>query len=648
MAAPKKYTDRDGKVFYGFESEADLKAYVSSESSKTNLDRSTSTGGMKIGAGMQGMLENFAKERKAMDLQVQDIYRYGKMVTGGAIKKRQEAFSDVIDILTLTDEIRQNIVKSFGIGGGLMDDFVATTVYAAQEFEGFALTANDAFEVLSSTVQELGRNIAIPPSALADLTKLEYLYEGLDAGQLVGEFDKIGMGSKAAADATVDAIQGAQSMGAVTSKFLPAVTKEIEKINTYGFKNGVDGLAKMVAESQILGLNFGEVISLADKLYSPEAAVELAAELQMIGGAANEMLDPFQLMYMAQNDVDGLKDSIIETAQSAVQFNNETGQFEIGSPESRMRLKAQAEAMGMDFQDLANSAIKAKKRTAAITELGQFAALSKEDKELIASMADIGEGGEFELTLGDETIDFGDLEERMREDTSLLSKIQEQSSKAQLSTDEQMVSTLDDQYTISQSINSEVAAIQNILTEAAASGSFGITAKELALANKELIAGEMEATFSKSDTIKGIKGFIQSNTFLDPAAMELADVADEPPTSGSDFIIRPGGHLKTFSEGSMALATHPEDTLIGGTNLFQETTNRISNMSNNMTTNTAGGSNTKNINVKVSFDKPLTMSLDGQLSNLKLTARQVERAMEGTGFIQSLVNKTFQADGPVG
>ncbi len=42
------------------------------------------------------------------------------------------------------------------------------------------------------------------------------------------------------------------------------------------------------------------------------------------------------------------------------------------------------------------------------------------------------------------------------------------------------------------------------------------------------------------------------------------------------------------------------------------------------------------------------MSLDGQLSNLKLTPRQVERAMEGTGFIQSLVNKTFQADGPVG
>ncbi len=646
MAGPKKYTDVNGNEFYGFETEADLRAYVSAESSRTSLDRGTSSGGETIGVGMKGMLENMAKERKAMDMAVEDIYRYGNLATGGIIQKRQEAFADVIDILTLTDEIRQNIVKSFGVGGGLMDDFVATTVYAAQEFEGFALTANDAFEVLSSTVQELGRNIAIPPSALADLTKLEFLYEGLDAGQLVAEFDKIGMGTQAAAESTVDAIQGAQSLGAVTSKFLPAVTKEIEKINTYGFKNGVDGLAKMVAESQILGLNFGEVISLADKLYSPEAAVELAAELQMIGGAANEMLDPFQLMYMAQNDVEGLKDAIVETAESAVQFNNETGQFEIGSPESRMRLKAQAEAMGMSFQDLANSAIKAKKRTAAITELGQFAGLNEKDRELIASMADIGEGGEFQLTLGDETINFDDLEERMRQDTSLLTKIQEQSSKEQLSVDEQMNKTLDDQYTISQSINAEVAQIQNILTEAAASGAFGITAKELALANKELVQGELSGLID-DNLMQGIKGFVQSDAFLDPAQMAELDELDNP-SNANDFVIRPGGDLRRFSEGSLSLATNPKDTIVGGTNLFQETTNRISNMSNLMTTNNMGGRNTDTINVRVSFDKPLTMSLDGQLSNMKLSASQVERAMESTGFIQNLINKTFQANGPVG
>ena len=251
---------------------------------------------------------------------------------------------------------------------------------------------------------------------------------------------------------------------------------------------------------------------------------------------------------------------------------------------------------------------------------------------------------EFQLTLGDETINFDDLEERMRQDTSLLSKIQEQSSMEQLSSDEQMNKTLDDQYTISQSINAEVAQIQNILTEAAASGAFGITAQELAMANKELVQGELSGLID-DNVMQGIKGFVQSDAFLDPTKMaEL----DDNPTHGNDFVIRPGGDLRRFSEGSLSLATNPKDTILGGTNLFQETTNRISNMSNLMTTNNMGGRNTETINVRVSFDKPLSMSLDGQLSNMKLSARQVERAMEGTGFIQSLLNKTFQANGPVG
>ena len=168
MAGPKKYEDKNGKTFYGFESEADLKTYVKTENADS-FGAGTSSGAVEIGAGLQGLFENMAKERKAMDMQLSDVIRYTKQTAGGAVVNRKETFSDLMDILTLTDDIRQNIVKGFGLGGGLMDDFVATTVYAAQEFEGFALTANDAFEVLESTVQELGRTIAIPPSALADL-----------------------------------------------------------------------------------------------------------------------------------------------------------------------------------------------------------------------------------------------------------------------------------------------------------------------------------------------------------------------------------------------------------------------------------------------------------------------------------------------
>ena len=109
-----------------------------------------------------------------------------------------------------------------------------------------------------------------------------------------------------------------------------------------------------------------------------------------------------------------------------------------------------------------------------------------------------------------------------------------------------MVSTLDDQYTISQAINAEVAAIQNILTEAAASGKLGMTAKEYALAQKELIGGKIAGAMGNKESIdnviKGFKGFIQSDTFMDPDKMADADDAEV----GNDFIIRPGGDLEKW------------------------------------------------------------------------------------------------------
>ena len=56
--------------------------------------------------------------------------------------------------------------------------------------------------------------------------------------------------------------------------------------------------------------------------------------------------------YMAQNDVEGLMLALQKTAETAVTFNKETGEFGI-SPGERMRLKALAEATGQDYENLA-------------------------------------------------------------------------------------------------------------------------------------------------------------------------------------------------------------------------------------------------------------------------------------------------------
>ena len=84
-----------------------------------------------------------------------------------------------------------------------------------------------------------------------------------------------------------------------TGQFLKTVGDNVKLINSYNFRNGVEGFTNMVARSQALRINMADVTSLAGKLLDPSEAINLAAEFQMLGGAVGALADPFQLMNMA-------------------------------------------------------------------------------------------------------------------------------------------------------------------------------------------------------------------------------------------------------------------------------------------------------------------------------------------------------------
>ena len=198
------------------------------------------------------------------------------------------------------------------------------------------------------------------------MVKIDSLFGEVSA-DFVANFDKIGSGAYQATQAIQNTVLVAQNMGLTVSTLLPEVEKNISKINTYGFKDGVAGLTQMVAQGQRLGLTMDEVLKVSDKAFTPEGAIDMAAQLQMIGGAAGELLDPFQLMYMAQNDVEGLQDAIVKSTESAVTFNEETGEFGL-TPSDRMRLQKTADAMGISYDTLAETAIRNAKRTQALAQ----------------------------------------------------------------------------------------------------------------------------------------------------------------------------------------------------------------------------------------------------------------------------------------
>ena len=163
-------------------------------------------------------------------------------------------------------------------------------------------------------------------------------------------------------DKTLETMEGmtkqARSYGLNVSEFMGGINKNLKLMTSYNFKDGVKGLSNMVAQAQSLRIDMSTTVSLADKLMSPEAAIETAAGFQMLGGAIGKLCDPFQLLHMAQTDMEGLQDSVVGMAAASVNFNEKTGEFDI--PVTEMyRLREAADLAGMGYQEMTELAMKA-------------------------------------------------------------------------------------------------------------------------------------------------------------------------------------------------------------------------------------------------------------------------------------------------
>jgi hypothetical protein len=181
-------------------------------------------------------------------------------------------------------------------------------------------------------------------------------------------------------------------LGLNAKKTTEGVVTNLAKLNQFGFKDGVDGLNRMVQKSVEFKTNLSDIFNLADRVMDPTNAIELSANLQVIGGALGDFNDPLKLMYMATNNVEGLQDALIGSVEQLVQFNNESGRFEITGANLR-RAKAMAEALGMSYDDLANTAVNAAQRTSAFTEMLSSGMIMDEGlKEFVANMAQMKNG----------------------------------------------------------------------------------------------------------------------------------------------------------------------------------------------------------------------------------------------------------------
>jgi hypothetical protein len=220
---------------------------------------------------------------------------------------------------------------------------------------------------------------------------------------LLKAFLDVGAGIETIPETLEESVQYIQSIGGNAKAVMGDVTQNMDQMNRYQFEGGVLGLTKMAAQASMLRFDMNETFRLADKVLSPEGAIETAAAFQRLGVASGALADPFALMNASINDPGALQDSLVDVAKQFTYFDEKTKTFKI-NPQGVLTLKEMEQQTGVSAKEMSKLGLAAAEADQRISAIGSAGLNIKEDdKQYLANIAKMGEGGEYEVKLRDES-----------------------------------------------------------------------------------------------------------------------------------------------------------------------------------------------------------------------------------------------------
>jgi len=222
---------------------------------------------------------------------------------------------------------------------------------------------SDITNTYSSFMEQSGRLRFFSEDDLVTVSKISRATKMLpsDTAKMAESFDLMGLSVETMNESLVDVYTSSQKMGLNSTKVIKTLQNNMKSMQSYSFASGVRGMTEMAKQAVKMRIDVSDVLGMADKFYQPEAALEAAANLQMLGGdIAKAFGDPFETMYLARNKPEELAKRLQEMTENMLQFNEESGQYELPA-EGRMQLKAAGEQLGINTDKMVEMARQASK-----------------------------------------------------------------------------------------------------------------------------------------------------------------------------------------------------------------------------------------------------------------------------------------------
>jgi hypothetical protein len=322
----------------------------------------------------------------------------------------------------------RGLVKSLGLGASsskLMTDSFKKALPTVLEM---GLSQEDLGRVYETMAENSGR---ITPISSEDAEAIASVAAGTgmmasDAAGMAESFSLMGVSGTKMEESLMETYKSAQAMGLNATKVIKTLQSNMSTMQSYSFAGGVKGMTEMAKQAVKMRLDVSDVLAMSDKFYQPEAAIEAAANLQMLGGDIAEAFgDPFETMYLARNKPEELAKKVGEMTENMMQFNEETGEYEFPA-EVRMQLKSAGEQLGINTDKMIEMA----RQTSKIKDIKMkfnMSGLDDDTKDSLASLATFSkERNEFVIKHDGKELGLDEINEGMAEEIMKANQSEEQ------------------------------------------------------------------------------------------------------------------------------------------------------------------------------------------------------------------------------
>lgn len=432
---------------------------------------------------------------KKTDSTIADIKGY----TQSLMDELKKAFLTNFDVTAIREKLEEvekgatDVAHIFGQGREQITGIKAAMAEAVTSVTLLGGEFSNIVDIQTKISQTLGTNLILNSQSYEKIYATTKVTDQ-SAASLTKGFKDAGYSVYAIGDQMQKVMDISRSIGVNGVQVSKQVVDNMASMNQYNFQGGVEGMAKMAAQAVNLRIDMKDTLAIANRLFDPEQAIDMASAMQRLGVAQGDLLDPLKLMDLAQNDPAELQNQIAKMSKSFTQLKADGTGFEI-MPGAKRQLIEIEKAMQLPTGQLSKMALAAGDLDLKMSRIKFSDNITDEStQKLIANMAEMKDG-QYKVT-------YTDAEGKVQEKN--VTELDEKDIKALeiASNPKSMEDLAKEQLTTSVKMQKDIESIKN-RTALGLAGTKSVTMAENA--GREMSGAVSKFASGKSISVKGVR-----------------------------------------------------------------------------------------------------------------------------------------------